>query len=61
MFSSKNGVPLKRQLLELVFETIAQVLLLEKAIILQNVEEVLYLHLFCHIDDKRGMLCKGLV
>lgn len=53
MFSSKNGVPLKRQLVELVFKTIAQVLLLENAIILQNVE-VFSLHLpFCHIGDKK--------
>lgn len=53
MFSGQNGVPPKRQLVDLEFKTIAQVLLLEKAFILQNVE-VFSLHLpFCHIGDKK--------
>jgi len=53
VFSGQNGVPPKRQLVDLEFKTIAQVLLLEKAFILQNVE-VFSLHLpFCHIGDKK--------
>lgn len=53
MFSSNNGVLLKRQLVELVFKTTAQVLLLEKAIILQNVEVFSRYLPFCHIGDKK--------
>ena len=41
--SSKNGVPRKKQLVQSVTETIAQVLLFETTTLLQYAAEVLYM------------------